>query len=173
MERVPVVFLLVGLTGSGKTTYARTVLEPRGAVRLSVDEEVHRRHGRYGVDYPEWEYFERQAPVVAWTRERLAELVGEGRDVVVDHGLWRCAERAEWKKLVESAGARWRLLYFPLEREELLHRLAERNRREDANALTVTPEALADFVVRFDPPEGEGEEVIAPDSFPRGSASTR
>ncbi|WP_421648061.1 AAA family ATPase [Nocardiopsis alba] len=47
-EQVPTVFLLVGLTGSGKTTYARSVLEPRGVVRVSVDEEVHRRHGRYG-----------------------------------------------------------------------------------------------------------------------------
>ena len=34
-------------------------------------------------------------------------------------------------------------------------------------------EALDDFVARFDPPENEGEEVIAPDSFPRGSASSR
>ncbi|WP_304451407.1 ATP-binding protein [Nocardiopsis sp. YSL2] len=172
MGRVPVVFLLVGLTGSGKTTYTRSVLEPRGVVRLSVDEEVHRRHGQYGVDYPEWEYFERQAPVVEWTRQRLHELVAEGRDVVVDHGLWRRAEREEWKKLVEAAGARWRLLYFPVGEAELLRRLAERNRREDANALTVTPEALADFVARFDPPEGEGEEVIAAGSFPHGSAAT-
>ena len=35
----PVVYLLCGLTGSGKTTYARQ-LEAAGAVRLSVDEEV-------------------------------------------------------------------------------------------------------------------------------------
>lgn len=34
------VFLLVGLTGSGKTTYAKRVLEPAGVLRLSVDEEV-------------------------------------------------------------------------------------------------------------------------------------
>src|SRR5215207_8258600 len=47
----PVVYLLCGLTGSGKTTYARQ-LEAAGAVRLSVDEEVFARHGRYGVDYP-------------------------------------------------------------------------------------------------------------------------
>ena len=33
------VWLLVGLTGSGKTTFARR-LETRGVVRLSVDEEV-------------------------------------------------------------------------------------------------------------------------------------
>ncbi|MCO6704295.1 ATP-binding protein [Streptomyces sp. CHA1] len=161
-ERTPVVFLLVGLTGSGKTTYAQRELEPGGAVRLSVDEVVHRRHGRYGVDYPENTYFEKEAPVVAELHEWLAELVAEGRDVVWDHGLWPRKDRAAMKELVESAGGRWRLLYFPVERAELLRRLAERNEREDANALVVTPEALDDFFARFEAPQGEGEEIVEP-----------
>ncbi|MGH3814551.1 MAG: AAA family ATPase [Pseudonocardiaceae bacterium] len=33
--------LLVGITGSGKTTLAQALVE-RGLVRLSVDDEVHR-----------------------------------------------------------------------------------------------------------------------------------
>ncbi|WP_435271985.1 AAA family ATPase [Streptomyces parvulus] len=161
----PVVYLLVGLTGSGKTTYAKQRLVPTGAVRLSVDEEVHSRHGRYGVDYAEHEYFSLEEPVVAEIRERLAALVAAGQDVVLDHGLWLRPAREEWKKLVKSAGGRWRLLYFPVPREELLRRLNERNRRDDANALAVSPSALDDFYARFDPPEGEGEEVIEAGSF--------
>ncbi|MGQ4484415.1 AAA family ATPase [Streptomyces sp. SAS_281] len=101
----PTVFLLVGLTGSGKTTYAQRVLEPRGAVRLSVDEVVFERHGRYDVDYAENTYFEKEAPVVAELHERLAELVAEGRDVAWDHGLWPRKDRDAMKTLVESAGA--------------------------------------------------------------------
>ncbi|MGA5819935.1 AAA family ATPase [Kitasatospora sp. NPDC094028] len=162
---VPTVFLLVGLTGSGKTTYATRVLEPAGAVRLSVDELVHARHGRYGLDYPEDRYFELEAPVVAEVREQLAELVGSGRDVVLDHGLWLRHDRDEWKQLVAEAGGRWRLLYFPVPKDELLRRLQERNRREDANALTVTAGALDDFYARFDVPDDEGEEIIEPDSL--------
>lgn len=158
-------YLLVGLTGSGKTTYARAVLEPAGVVRLSVDEEVFARNGRYGVDYPEHEYFEREAPVVAWARARLVELVKSGRSVVVDHGLWRRADRDDWKKLVESAGGHWRLLYFPVPREELVRRLAQRNQQEHANALLVTESALDDFFARFDVPSGEGEQLVAPGSF--------
>ncbi|MFJ3969806.1 AAA family ATPase [Streptomyces parvus] len=161
-EHTPVVFLLVGLTGSGKTTYAQRRLEPEGAVRLSVDEVVHERHGRYGVDYPENTYFEKEAPVVSELHERLAELVAEGRDVVWDHGLWPRKDRDAMKELVEAAGGRWRLLYFPVEREELLRRLAERNEREDANALVVTPEALNDFFARFEKPQDEGEEIVEP-----------
>ncbi|WP_199846464.1 AAA family ATPase [Streptomyces sp. CB01201] len=162
-ECTPVVFLLVGLTGSGKTTYAQRKLEPEGAVRLSVDEVLHQRHGRYGVDYPENTYFEKEAPVVAELHRRLAELVAEGRDVVWDHGLWPRKDREAMKELVESAGGRWRLLYFPVERDELLRRLAKRNEREDANALVVTPEALDDFFVRFEAPQSEGEEIVEPD----------
>jgi predicted kinase len=161
-EDTPVVFLLVGLTGSGKTTYAQRQLEPEGAVRLSVDEVVHERHGRYGVDYPENTYFEKEAPVVSELHERLAELIAEGRDVVWDHGLWPRKDRDAMKELVEAAGGRWRLLYFPVEREELLRRLAERNEREDANALVVTPEALDDFFARFEEPQHEGEEIVEP-----------
>ncbi|WP_246561707.1 AAA family ATPase [Streptomyces roseirectus] len=165
MEAAPVVYLLVGLTGSGKTTYARRELEPSGVVRLSVDERVFERHGRYGVDYPEYEYFAREAPVVAEVRQELVELVRAGRSVVVDHGLWRRKEREDWKNLVRDAGGAVRLLYFPVPREELLRRLNERNRRADANALTVTESALGDFFARFDAPHGEGEEIIEPDSF--------
>ncbi|MEU6603706.1 ATP-binding protein [Streptomyces shenzhenensis] len=165
-ETIAVVYLLVGLTGSGKTTYAKRRLEAAGVVRLSVDERVHERHGRYGVDYPERDYFALEAPVVAEVREELGELIAAGHSAVLDHGLWTRKERDEWKSLVRDAGGRPRLLYFPVPREELLRRLDERNQREnDANALTVTPEALDDFYARFESPEGEDEEIIEPGSF--------
>ncbi|MDQ1293270.1 MAG: hypothetical protein QG608_1151 [Actinomycetota bacterium] len=160
------VFLLVGLTGSGKTTYVRAVLEPAGVVRVSVDEEVFARNGAYGVDYPEHEYFARQAPVLDWATKRTASLVAEGRNVVLDHGLWQKTERQEWKARIEACGGRWRLLYFPVPREVLLERLRARNECDDANALTVTPEALDDFFARFDVPCGEGEEVVEAGSYP-------
>ncbi|MET8945426.1 ATP-binding protein [Streptomyces sp. NPDC004542] len=164
-ESGPVVYLLVGLTGSGKTTYAKRRLVPAGAVRLSVDERVHERHGRYGVDYPERDYFALEAPVIAEIREELVGLIAAGRDAVLDHGLWLRSDREEWKKVIAEAGGRPRLLYFPVPRAELLRRLEERNRREDANALTVTPQALDDFYARFEPPHDEGEEIIEPGSF--------
>ncbi|MEU2354586.1 ATP-binding protein [Streptomyces misionensis] len=153
------------MTGSGKTTYAKRRLEPAGALRLSVDERVHARHGRYGVDYPERDYFALEAPVVAEVGEELVDTIAAGRDAVLDHGLWTRAARDEWKKLVEEAGGRWRLLYFPVPREELLCRLAERSQRQDGNALTVTELALDDFYARFEPPHDEGEEIIEPGSF--------
>ncbi|GAA1434010.1 ATP-binding protein [Streptomyces thermospinosisporus] len=155
---MPLAVLLAGLTGSGKTTVAQA-LAARGFTRLSVDEEVHRLHGRYGVDYPEHTYFERERPVIAAIRQRFLKEIEAGNDVVLDHGLWRRTERDAWRQAAREAGGHPQVVYLPADRTELLRRLAERNQREDANALTVTPEALDDFFARFDVP-AEDEEVI-------------
>jgi predicted kinase len=106
------------------------------------------------------EYFDRERPVIEELRCRLVELVESGRDVVLDYGLWRRSDRDAYTRLVEAHGGRWRLLYFKVDREVLVRRLAERNRRDDAAALAVTPSALEDFVARFDEPIGEGEELV-------------
>ncbi|MFC7511487.1 hypothetical protein ACFQV4_16390 [Streptomyces thermocarboxydus] len=42
---------MAGLPGSGKTTLSRA-LTARGFLRLCPDEEMFRRHGVYGVDFP-------------------------------------------------------------------------------------------------------------------------
>ncbi|MBT2525646.1 ATP-binding protein [Streptomyces sp. ISL-99] len=156
---MPLAVLLAGITGSGKTTVAQTLAD-HGYTRLSVDEEVHRLHGRYGVDYPEHTYFERERPVVEAIRARFVKELEAGNDIVLDHGLWRRAERAAWQQAAREAGGHPVVVYLPAGREELLGRLAERNQREDANALTVTPEALDDFFARFDPPANDEEVIV-------------
>jgi predicted kinase len=158
---MPIVYLLVGLTGSGKTTYARDVLEPQGAVRLSVDEVVFAEHGRYDIDYPAAVYFDLYAPALDKVREQATDALEAGHDVALDLGLWRRADRDEWKARAEAAGARWRLLYFRVPRAELSRRLAARNDQGDhANALRVHESDLDDFYARFEEPDGEGEELI-------------
>ncbi|WP_324607416.1 MULTISPECIES: hypothetical protein [Streptomyces] len=66
-------------------------------MRLSVDEEVHRLHGRYGVDYHDHTYFERERPVVEAIRERFTKEIEAGNDVVLDHGLWRREDLDAWR----------------------------------------------------------------------------
>lgn len=161
----PQAYLLVGLTGAGKTTYAQRVLEPAGVTRLSVDELVYARHGRYGVDYPTEDYFGLYEPALDEIRVKAVAYLEAGRDIALDLGIWSRADRDAWKARVEAAGATWRLLYFPVSRAELLERLAGRNRLEGADALRVTESDLDDFYGRFSEPVDEGEEVVQPGSY--------
>ncbi|MGW0538179.1 AAA family ATPase [Streptomyces sp. NPDC003032] len=103
-------------------------------------------------------------PVADAVRAWLIEQVAASHDVVLDHGLWLREDREAWKKQVEAAGRRPRLVYLPVEKADLLRRLEQRNQREDANALTITTEALDDFFARFEPPApGEGAIVYTGD----------
>ncbi|WP_443034987.1 AAA family ATPase [Streptomyces sp. BE133] len=82
----PVVWLLTGMPGSGKTTFAKA-LARGGVVRLSVDDQMTARHGRIGKDHAEHEHLALQAPVIEDVRRQLVALLREGRSVVLDHGL--------------------------------------------------------------------------------------
>lgn len=140
---MPVVYLLVGMTGAGKTTYSKRVLEPAGVVRLSADDAA-------GADL---------------LPKRVSAELAAGHDVALDLGLGRRAERDEWKRRVEAAGGRWRLLYFPVSHAELVARLAQRGRLAGRGAPPVTEAELDAFHAGFEEPTDEGEDVVQPGSF--------
>lgn len=163
VDHGPLVVMMCGVAGSGKTTYAQA-LEVNGYARLSVDEEIWARSGRCGVDYPAEDYPRLSAAAEDAVRQRLLELVIAGRDVVMDLSFWRRATREEYKSLIEDAGARWRLVYLRVEPDVLRRRLAERAGRVDANAaFTVTDDVLTAYLEGFEVPDGEGEEVLRAD----------
>ncbi len=153
---------MCGIAGAGKTTYAKE-LEDRGYVRLSIDEEIWERFGRYSVDYDVDDYAGHSAAAEAALRERLADLIDQGRDVVVDFSFWQRAARDRYKQLIEEAGASWDLLYLKVDRAILRERLATRSARFDANAaFPITDDILEAFLSDFEEPHGEGETVIEP-----------
>ncbi|WP_035305969.1 AAA family ATPase [Actinokineospora inagensis] len=151
-----VVYLLTGLPGSGKTTYAKA-LERRGVVRLSVDERVVARRGRLGKDYPESEHLALLGGVIDEVRRELVGLVEAGRSVVLDHGLGTKIERDAYKQLVTTHGANWRLVHFPVPRHELLRRLAIRN--DEADSGLISPSTLDWIAEHSEEPVDEGEET--------------
>ncbi len=154
------VVLLCGLAGSGKTTYARS-LEAAGHVRLSIDEEVWSRFGRFGIDYEPERYAEFSAIAERALRARLAVLVGQGRDVVIDFSFWERAARDRYKRLIEDAGGTWRLVYLKADQALLRQRLQDRSRRFDANAaFPITDDLLASYAASFEEPNDEQEEAI-------------
>lgn len=151
-------FLLSGLPCSGKTTYA-VGLESTGVVRVSVDQMMIESFGRLGIDYEPSDHTSLLEPVVAAARDRIAELLAAGRDVVFDHGLGRRAERDELKRIAETHSAKWTLLCFDADLSTLRVRCRERS--HTSGTVPISDEILDLLAATWERPSGEEETVVA------------
>lgn len=157
----PYAVLMTGMPGAGKTTLA-LALEQAGLVRLCPDEEMFRRYGHYGRDFPRGQFRVREAPVLKDVALELQELLSAGRDVVVDHGFWTPEDRALWAATAMEVGGTPVLIYLPLPHEVRWERIRERNANAlvDANSIEFSEEDLLRFAGRFHPPAEDEPHIV-------------
>ncbi|MEU6945677.1 AAA family ATPase [Streptomyces sp. NPDC046316] len=159
--RPPLCVLMAGLPGSGKTTLSRA-LTARGFVRLCPDEEMFRRHGVYGVDFPRGVFPTLERPVLEGVAADLREQLKAGHDVVVDHGFWTPEARAKWRGVATDAQATPVLVYLEASHEELWERISVRNESHanDPNAIYFSESDLQRYRTRFIPPQADEPHLL-------------
>ena len=155
----PVIHLICGSTGAGKTTYARRLADDIGGVLFSIDAWM---TTLYWMDSP-------QPLDPAWSLERVdrcnaqiwqtaAEVAGRGVPCILDLGFSAAEQRKRFRGLAEAAGLSARLHYLDVDADERWRRVEARNRAgPDENQLTfaVTRE-MFDFVeTLFEPPSDD------------------
>ncbi|MER0450126.1 ATP-binding protein [Streptomyces sp. Edi4] len=152
----PRAVLMSGLQGSGKTTLARALVDA-GFRRLCPDEEMFRRYGHYGRDFPRGEFLVREAPVLKDIALELQRLLAKGHDVVVDHGFWTPEERGQWAATVMEAGGKPVLVYLPAPHQVRWERIQKRNEQSlvDPNSIEFSEEDLLRHARRFEPPTND------------------
>jgi predicted kinase len=153
----PIVYMLLGLPGSGKTTYSLELQKKTGYRRFSLDEEYFEAVVN---EQKEFRDFEIEKQVGEGIRKKVAELIKNGESVILDFCPWQKDKREEYKKFIEDQGGTCKLVFFDVSLDELKRRAVKRNALQDMNLQYVTSSMLDDFVKKFDPPQGEGEEVI-------------
>ncbi|MEU9310047.1 AAA family ATPase [Streptomyces sp. NPDC048256] len=159
--RQPFCVLMAGLPGSGKTTLSRALTD-RGFMRLCPDEEMFRRHGVYGVDFPRGVFPTLERPVLEDVAADLGEQLKAGHDVVVDHGFWTPEDRARWRGIAIDAGATPVLVYLAASHDELWARISKRNdfHANDPNSIYFSESDLQRYRTRFIPPQADEPHLL-------------
>jgi len=120
-----------GLSGSGKSTWARALLQAVGAVRLRSDVERKRLFGlgplddshAHGLDIYTPEATER---TFAQLEDTARTLLHAGYPVIVDAAFLRRDQRDRFAALARHLHSPWLILHCQLGQDELARRLAQR-----------------------------------------------
>ena len=153
MNTRPTIYLLCGLPGSGKTTYARK-LEKTGVVRLSLDEELFSLFGR---EFPPEQYSEFEKQTKKKLLEKTFSLIKDGKSVILDWGFWKKDERVGVKNATQEQGAAVKLLYFKKDSSALLHGVKNRDLSKNHE---ISDDMLEKFSAQFEEPNDENEEIV-------------
>ena len=142
--------LMVGLPGSGKTTYAKKLEQETGAIRLTPD-EWHLM--LFGDDFPGEDHDARHSRVerVMWSvAERALTL---GVDVILDFGFWSREERSALRQQARRLGADFRIHYMDVPFDELLRRIDLRNERAGSDPVfRISRADMESWIPFFQPP---------------------
>ena len=155
----PKLYMVCGISGSGKTFYAKK-LEEKGVFRLSIDEEL-------------WPDFFLLDPLLsgehravlkeqatARIKSRAANLAAEGRSVCIDMPFCKRSQREEFREYAKKIGAEPVLIYMKAELSALKERLAARKGKNGPNALFVSEEELMRYWNGFERPLSEENATV-------------
>jgi aminoglycoside phosphotransferase family enzyme/predicted kinase len=168
-QRPRALILIGGVSGSGKTTVAQSLLESLGAVRLRSDVERKRLHGlgaaaRSDSALGAGLY---TAQATRDTYERLAALADAllptGLPVIVDATCLHAADRSPFLRLARERNAHGVLLWCDAPIHVLRERIAKRA-AAGGDASEATLEVLAHQLESLEPPEPDAVTVFCDSS---------
>ena len=156
MQRQPIVYLICGFIGAGKTTFAKKLEKKTGAVRITKDEWSIRLIGNDPTidGYAEWD-----RKIIGLSRDFAFYLAEKRIDVIMDEGFWAKEEREELKRGIRAIGAEAVVYYVDTPIETIRERVAGRNNSITKDSFTISREMLDNYLMYWQPP-GEDEHYI-------------
>lgn len=142
------VHLIVGLPGAGKTSHAKELEISASALRLTPDEW---QIALFGDQNPPDKRDLVEGKLIQLGM-RAAEL---GIDVVLDFGFWGADERSALRWIAAAVGARSRVVYLPIEREEQRRRVTHRFATTPHHTFHMSDVELEQWRLQFQPPDAD------------------
>lgn len=151
---MPTAHLICGYIGSGKTTFARELEDDRRAVRFTLDEWVVQHYGTYPPPEKLAQVVQEVTPMI-WQDVQLAMSIG--RDVVLDLGFWKRADRDAARKLLSFYDVQMYLVLC--DADTAWTRIAQRNAQNDGQSMMVS-RALFEGLKAEVEPLGDDEDFV-------------
>lgn len=163
MKEPALLYLLVGLPGSGKTTKARQLEVQASALRLTPDEWLKSLFGR---NQPaERDVLEGR---LIWIALRMLQL---HTNVILDFGFWSKDERSSLRWFARQIGAKSQVIYLPIDPQTQRQRIHTRFAETPDQTWPMSDEELTKWRTFFqEPDEAELHDTLLEDA-PEGYAS--
>lgn len=158
MKRKPIVYLICGFIGAGKTTFAKKLEEKTGAVRVTKDEWSIRFIGNDPTidGYAEWD-----RKIIDLSRDFAFYLVGKGVDVIMDEGFWEKETRDEMRRRADAIGAKVVMYYLETPVETIRERVVGRNNNLTGDSFKISREMLDNYLKDWQPPTEDEDYILA------------
>ncbi|MGA7670596.1 MAG: ATP-binding protein [Nitrolancea sp.] len=158
MSNQPIVYLICGFIGSGKTTFAKKLEEKTGAVRITKDQWSIRLIGNDpSIDgYAAWD-----RKIIGLSRDVAFYLTEKGIDVIIDEGFWAKEERDELKRKIAAVGAKAVIYYVNTPIETIRDRVVKRNSRLTVDSFKISRELLDQHLMSWEPPDEDEDYILA------------
>jgi predicted kinase len=140
---MPVIHLVEGPVGAGKSTYAAKLGAQHAAPRLILDDWM---ATLFRADRPEKEvmawYMERKRRCIEQIWNVACDLVAAGSNVVLELGLIQRGDRAEFYSRVDAAGYQLKVHVLDAPREVRRQRVRERNAAKGSTFFMPVPDEI-------------------------------
>ena len=158
MKRKPIVYLICGFIGAGKTTFAKKLEKKTGAVRITKDEWSIRLIGNDPTidGYEEWD-----RKIIGLSRDIAFYLAEKGIDVIMDEGFWAKEQRDELRRKIDAIGANAVMYYVETPIETIRERIVGRNNNFTKDSFQISREMLDNYLTYWQPPREDEDYILA------------
>lgn len=149
---MPILHLICGLPGAGKTTLAKKLESSENALRLCPDDWIAIILADPN-DRREMDRLRTHIETIQWQLAKRSLVLGV--HVVLEFGFWSKKEREYFRSEAEKLGADVRLHFLNVELPELWTRIEKRNANLPIGCFRVEQAELSEWAQLFEPPTAD------------------